>query len=339
MPTHLIDSAIARSLAAAAGLVALTPDPSGAQVARRAGPLVAVALSAVDSVAILDAASLQRVATLAVGDNPHEVSASHDGTRAYVANAGESSISVIDVSGAPRVVATWPLPDGIRVHDVDATADGRVLAVSGARGLALQLDARSGRVLRIDSIPRAGAWMVEADESGGGAVVASMEGGAITLLRDGRRDELRAAAGEIDAAMAPGGKEVWSVNFESGNLTVFDATSGALLRQAPSGPRTTRVLFVPSGRMALTVNAGDSTVASWEPSTTRRVATVRLPRSPKVIATDREGRLAFVSHPGGAISAIDLARMEVVRTVLLEGTPDGVAVLTAGPGASTPAPR
>lgn len=319
-----MDSMLPRSLAAVALLGCVAPAPP-----RAAATFVAVALSAADSVAILDASTLARVATVAVGDNPHEISASPDGARAYVANAGASSISVIELSGAPRVVATWPLPDGISVHDVEATTDGRVVAVSGVRGLALQLDAATGRLLGIETIPRAGAWMIESTRPEEPVVVASMEGGAVTLLGDGRRVELLAKAGEIDAAMAPGGKQVWSVNFETGELTVFDAATGAVVRRVPSGRMATRVLFLPGGRTALTVNGGDSTVVAWEVSTVRRLATLRLPRSPKVIAANRDGTRAFVSHPAGAVSAIDVERMEVVATVPLGGTPDGVAVLSA----------
>ena len=320
----------ARSFSLAAALATCTPAAAPAP-ARQPTTLVAVALSAVDSVAILDGSSLDLVATLAVGDNPHEISASPDGTRAYVANSGESSISMIDVSGEPRVAATWALPDGIGVHDVEATMDGRVIAVSGRRNIALELDAATGRVLRTDTISRAGAWMVETTGADRTVVVASMEGGAITLLRRGTRQELPAATGEIDAAMAPGGKHVWSVNFQTGDLTVLDATTGALVRRLRSGAMATRVLFLPGDSTALTVNGGDSTVVAWQVSTMRRLATVRLPRSPKVIAASPDGTRAFVSHPGGAVSAIDLSSMAVVRTVPLAGGPDGVAVLARTP--------
>ena len=302
--------------------VPIRPPPDG---------LVAVALSAIDSVAILNAGSLDLVATLLVGNNPHEISAAPNGNIAYVANAQDSTISVIDLSAAPRVTARWKLPNNIRVHDVEATADGRrVLAVSGEQRLALELDARSGRVVRIDTVARAGSWMIDSPGPGDGAVIANLEGGAVTLLsRQGAR-VFTGAEGEIDAVATPDLREVWSVNFRTGDLTIFEVASGRQLVRQPSGPGASRVVFLPDGRTALTVNGGDSTLVSWDVRSHARVSTLKLPRSPKVIAVSADGRRAYISHPGGAITAVDVPAMSILRTVTLEGTPDGVAILREG---------
>jgi len=294
----------------------------------RASGLVAVALSANDSVAILDAVSLDRVATLATGNNPHEISAAPNGSFAYVADAQDSTISVIDVSSSPRVTARWKLPNNIGVHDVEATADGqRVLAVSGERRLAIEIDARNGRVLRVDTLPRAGGWMIDAPGPGGASVIANLEGGAVTLLTRGGAREFIGAEGEIDAAATLDQREVWSVNFRDGNLTVFDVATGHQLVRQHSGPGASRVVFLPDGRTALTVNSGDSTLVSWDVRSHARLSTLKLPRSPKVIAISEDGRRAYISHPGGGLTAIDIPAMAILRTIALPGTPDGVAVL------------
>jgi hypothetical protein len=39
-----------------------------------------------------------------------------------------------------------------------------------------------------------------------------------------------------------------------------------------------------------------------------------------------DGRLAYVTHPDGALTLIDVPSMTVLRTVPLPGTPDGVAI-------------
>lgn len=294
----------------------------------RQNGLVAVALSAIDSVAILDDVTLERVSTVATGKNPHEISAAPGGDIAYVADAQDSTISVIDVASSPRVTARWKLPRNIRVHDVEATTDGqRLLAVSGERQVALEIDARSGRVVRVDTVPRAGGWMIDAPGPGGAAVIANLEGGAVTLLSRGGVREFVGAEGEIDAAATPDLREVWSVNFRDGNLTVFDATSGRQLVRQLSGPGASRVVFLPNGRTALTVNGGDSTLVSWDVRSRTRLTTLKLPRSPKVIAVSSDGRRAYISHPGGGLTAVDVPAMTIMRTIALPGTPDGVAVL------------
>src|ERR1035438_3636335 len=58
------------------------------------------------TLAIVDASTLKVVAKVPVGVNPHEVTASQDGSRAYVANYGNGSqntITVVDLSNQKRL--------------------------------------------------------------------------------------------------------------------------------------------------------------------------------------------------------------------------------------------
>ena len=298
---------------------------------------VAVALSGRDSVALFDAQSLERTATLPVGKNPHEIAVTHDGNRAFVANGRDTSISVISGSpgsfGArqPRVEATWYLPDSIRVHDVVASRDGRtVWAVSGERRLVLALDARTGRVTRRYPLARPGSWMIAHGGRLTTIVVAHLEGGAVTLLdpATGQASVLEGREGEIDAATSVDGSEVWSVNFRNDSLTVFDAATGRVIQRVRSGPQAGRVVFTPDGRSALVVHGGDSTIVAYDVRTKQRRGTVVVPSGPKVIALSPDGRRAYVTHPErGALTVIDVPAMTVLRSVPLPGTPDGVAVL------------
>jgi len=295
------------------------------------GGLVAVALSAADSVALFDAQTLDRLATLLVGHDPHEIAPSPEGTRAYVANSHDTSITVIEVGAAPRVTATWHLPDSIRVHDVAVSADGgTVWAASGERQVVLELDASSGRIRRRFPTARAGGWMLETAGPGGAIVIAHLEGGAVALLTpgDGRQRAFEGRAGEIDAQTTPDGREIWAVNFLDGHLTVFDGATGRERSRQLSGPQAGRVVFTPDGWMALTVNSGDSTVVAWDVRTYRRLGSTQVAAGPKVIALSRDGRRAYITHPArGALTMLDVPSMTVLRLVPLAGGPDGVAVL------------
>ncbi|HJU64740.1 MAG TPA: hypothetical protein VJ596_03650, partial [Gemmatimonadaceae bacterium] len=82
---------------------------------------------------------------------------------------------------------------------------------------------------------------------------------------------------------------------------------------------------------ALVVQGGDSTIVAHDVRTHRRTASVVVPGGPKVIALSPDGRRAYVTHPEqGALTAVDVASMTVLRSIPLPGTPDGVAVLTPG---------
>jgi DNA-binding beta-propeller fold protein YncE len=292
---------------------------------------VAVALSARDSVALFDAETLERVATLPVGKGPHEIAASPDGSRAYVADAGDTTITVVEALGAPRVAATWGLPDSIGVHDLAASTDGRtVWAASGGRRVALELDAATGRVRRRLALSRPGSWMIDARGAADPVVVAHLEGGAVTLIdpATGRQTVLEAREGEIDAAATPRGHEVWSVNLRDGHVTVVERQSGRVLAREAAGRGAGRVLFTPDGGTALVVVSGDSTLVALDTRTRQRVGAVAVPRGPKVLALSPDGRRAYLTHPDGdALTLVDVAAMAVLRTVPVPGKPDGVAVL------------
>jgi hypothetical protein len=56
------------------------------------------------------------------------------------------------------------------------------------------------------------------------------------------------------------------------------------------------------------------------------VASIPLAAGPKVLALSPDGRFAAVSHPDAKlVSIVDLERRVVARTIVVPGTPDGVA--------------
>ena len=78
------------------------------------------------SVSVVDTASHQVVAEIAVGITPRSVAIDGDG-RVYVANEGSDTLSLVDLAG-PTVTATVPVGD--RPVAVALSPDGRILAVS-----------------------------------------------------------------------------------------------------------------------------------------------------------------------------------------------------------------
>jgi DNA-binding beta-propeller fold protein YncE len=299
-----------------------------APVRQAPGGAVAVALSGVDSVVLFDPQSMERLGALPVGREPHEIAAGRDGRSLYVADAGDSSITVIETAPAPRVRATWRLPDGIRVHDVALAADGAVWAASGEPALVLELDPVTGAVRRRYTLQRAGSWMLDARGPLGALTVANLDGGAVTLVdpASGRETIFASDTGEIDAAATPDLSEIWSVNAQTGTLSMFDARTGRLIARRQSGAGASRIVFSPDAQTALVVHTGDSTLVAYDVPSGSRRDSVTLPGGPKVLALSADGRRAYVTHPRGALTMIDVAAMRVLRTIPLAGTPDGVAL-------------
>lgn len=96
--------------------LALTPD----------GKELWVTCEAAASVAIVDTATLQKVAEVTVGGQPHDVCFSPDGRRAFVSNRLDDNVSVVEVA-ARKVIATVEVGD--EPHGVLVDRQGRYLYV------------------------------------------------------------------------------------------------------------------------------------------------------------------------------------------------------------------
>lgn len=72
--------------------------------------------------------------------------------------------------------------------------------------------------------------------------------------------------------------------------------------------------------------ARDSTVLVYSVVRQERVGSVVVGAGPKVIAISADGRRAYVTHPRGALTVFDVPSLRVLRSIPLNGTPDGVAL-------------
>jgi YVTN family beta-propeller protein len=99
--------------------VAVTPD----------GKRLYVAENLTHKVAVVDLATRQVIAKIAVGEYPYDCEASSDGKRVYVSNWGSRSVAVIDTADN-QVINNIPVGD--HPNDLELTRDGRLLYVANA---------------------------------------------------------------------------------------------------------------------------------------------------------------------------------------------------------------
>src|SRR5881392_2857602 len=114
---------------------------AGLALLQRQG-LVAVVGNLSDSVYFIDAATLERRGAVAVGHRPYTAVA--NGSRLYVSNWGDSTLSVVDLSVSPPVsrsaVFVGPHPSALALHGAEL-----LVALAGANGVA-RVDLATGQV-------------------------------------------------------------------------------------------------------------------------------------------------------------------------------------------------
>jgi DNA-binding beta-propeller fold protein YncE len=321
-------------LACAAVLLASVASFAGSPA--QSAEVVLVAASGGRDVLLFDGASLQRLATLPVGRGPHEIVVSADGRQAFVADAGSpteagTTISVLDLA-AGAVAKTLSLPQGCHPHDLRVSRDGsRLWSTCAPAPQVVELDVRSGVVTRTWETGKEGGWMLLATPDEQKLYVANLEGRSLSAI-DRRTNAVRTIAldgGAMGMDVSPDGRELWVGGVDAARVWVVDTASDRVVSSSGmTFERPGRIRFLPGGRQVLVQHARNR-LSVVDASSRRTERSMELAEPGKCLAVSRDGRRAFVGHPGAdLVTVVDLESMKTVGRFSAGPTPDGVALAT-----------
>jgi YVTN family beta-propeller protein len=278
---------------------------------------------------VFDVPSYERLATIPVGREPHEVAATPDGRKAYVSNVRDKTVSVVDLK-AGRVVKTLRSDRLEFPHGLDVTPDGRHLVATseGSRRLFL-IDVARNVVLRSVTTTQARAHMVVVLAGGKRACVTNVGSDSVTLLK---LPELRilknVAVGDGPEGIAATSNGRWIVVALQGSdqVAILDAGTGAVLARLPTGRTPIRVAVTPNSFTALVSNRGSNDVTVLDVLARRVKTTVPVGRRPGGVATNPSGSRAYVcNNDSNTVSVLTIPGFEVARTIPVGTHPDGIA--------------
>ena len=155
--TNAITNAVTISAASTIVDAALSPD----------GTRLYAVDQATDRVLAIDTATNAQTATITVGDAPVAVAFSRDGLKAYVANGGDRTLTIIDAATDTVLGATAALGVTPTLVDVEVSASGAAVYVSGRAPDGVYRYSTSG----------AGSWTT--------TIAAGADPGALALAPDG----------------------------------------------------------------------------------------------------------------------------------------------------------
>lgn len=318
-----------------------------------------------DSVSVLDAATLQTLASVRVGKMPHNVQVTPDGAMVWVTNSGEPDAA----AGAAGH------QDGAhgQGHGSHGDAHGQGAAQPGA---IWAIDTATNAVVAKVAVGAHPAHVVVSPD-GRRAYVSNGGDNTVTVVDTvGRRQLATIPVGRYPHGLrfSPDGKEVYVANLEGGTVSVIDTASQQEVAQVSAGKGPAQVGFTADGRMAFVSLSKENAVAVIDPATrqvTRRIAVGSVPiqlhatpdsrtlvvanqGSPEApgnsvslidlqsftvtktrvtgdgahgVAVDREGRYAYVTNMyANSVSMVDLAEQKVVKTVPVGKSPNGISV-------------
>ncbi|HET6219852.1 MAG TPA: YncE family protein [Acidobacteriaceae bacterium] len=325
-------------------LMAIIPTAAQAQ-----GALLVVTKQS-HALAIVDGATLQVLARVPIGEDPHEVTVGPDGKTAYISNYGEGTLHTLAVVD---LVQQKPLPP------VDLTP------LRGAHGLALHggtlwFTAEGSKALgtlnpatrRVETVLGTGqdkthlVWV----SRDGQKVVASNAGSGTMSVFD--RTEVKPVtvpgAPPVPAAYtAPGWKhtlisvgkaaegfavspdetEAWVGN-EDGTISIIDLTAEKVEASIAADVRgANRLQFTPDGRLLLVTTHTGIDLVVIDPHTRQLVKRIPIEqRGASGIQVQPDGSRAFVACPRDHyVAVVDLHQLVKVAQIDAGREPDGLA--------------
>ncbi len=296
--------------------------------------------------ALVDPASDKVLAKLPTGKGPHEVAASPDGRYAYVSNYGQfrifqgqppqqepgNTITVLDLKQR-AVKATFDLGAYMRPHGIWVSRDGtRVWVTSEATQSVLELDAATGKILKVWKTDQQTSHMVVPALDEKKLYVANIGSGSVSVI-DRASDAVKTiptAAGSEGIAVSPDGREVWVCNRAANTLSVISTADDRVLATFESGGQMPiRVKFTPDGKQAWVSNARSNSVTVFQVVGRKLIGTVDVGAVPVGIQMTPDGKLAYVANTNAnQVTVMDVAARKVLRTFSTGTEPDGMSWAT-----------
>ncbi len=327
-------------------LLALAATLSVAQLAlaQTAGSLLV--LSKHDhTLAIINPNTLQVVARMPVGNDPHEVIASADGTRAWVSNYGFGAFHTLAVLDLQKHTALPSIDLGPLTgpHGL-AFAGGKVwFTAEGAKAVG-RFDPAANKVDWIMGTGQNRTHMIYVAPSLQRVVTTNVSSGTVDILdlgpvpapaashQTGTRNDWNATVipvghGSEGFDVSPDGHEIWVANAVDGTISVINAASKQVVATLQANaPGANRLKFTPDGRHVLVATLKSPGLVVLDARTRAVIKRLPIAQGAAGIVMQPDGARAFVAcTPDNVVTVIDLATLTVAGHIQAGDEPDGMA--------------
>jgi len=322
-----------------------------------------LALSKKDhTLAIVDPTTLQVIAKVPIGNDPHEVIASSDGKTAYVSNYGfgaYNTLAVVDLVGQKALPAVdlGPLRGP---HGLDFIG-GKVWFTAEAAKAIGSYDPMTQKVDWILGTGQNRTHMIVVSQSLKWIVTTNVSSGTVSIIEktagrpgpppggpppgsggplqgpppgppggDWNETVIPVGVGSEGFDISPDGSEIWVANAQDGTVSIIDAAKKQVTQTLDVDAKgANRLKFTLDGKMALlsTLRGPDLIILD----TAKRKVIKRLPvgHGAAGILMQPDGSRAFVAcSPDDYVTVIDLKSLSVPGHINVGGEPDGLAWAT-----------
>ncbi len=298
------------------------------------------------SLSIVDPATLKIVATIPVGEDPHELVASTDGKTAYVCIYGGGSfheINLIDLVAQKPLsnIDTRPL---FGPHDITFVNGKAWFTAEGTKSIG-RFDPATGKLDWSMGTGQDRTHMIYVSADTKRIYTTNISSGTVSILTDsliqpGRmappgakpREEwiqtiVPVGRGSEGFDVSPDKTELWTAASEDGSIAIVDLNAKKLKTKIDAKVNgANRVKFTPDGKQVFISSLQTGELAIYNAQTHTEIKRLKLGRGAAGILMDAEGNRAFVAcSADNYIAIINLTTLEVTGKLDVGGVPDGLA--------------
>jgi YVTN family beta-propeller protein len=295
------------------------------------------------TLAIVDPATLEVVARVPVGADPHEVTASSDGRRAYVSIYGGGryhALSVVDLEARKALpeIDTGALngPHGL------AFVGGKVwFTAEGAKAVA-RFDPATSRIDWILGTGQNRTHMIHVTADEKKLYTTNVSSATVSLIEqvtlpgpgqariDWNQTLIAVGKGAEGFDVSPDGRELWTANAQDGSISIVDLRTNQVSATLDAKIfASNRLKFTPDGALVLVTSLRDGDLFVYDAAARKERKRVPIGHGAAGILMDPSGARAFVAcTPDDYVALVDLKTLEVTRRLDVGAQPDGLAWAT-----------
>jgi YVTN family beta-propeller protein len=289
------------------------------------------------SLAIVDPATRKVIGRVPAGEDPHEIVASQDGSRAYISNYGgfgmpQRTLSVVDL------VARKPLP-AVDLgpleapHGLDILNDKVYFTAEGSKVIGCY-DPGKRQLEWVLGTGQDRTHMLKVKSDLGAIYTANISSGTISIFeRNKQADSSGWTETNIPVSrdpegfdVSPDGKQLWAASHQN-TVTIIDLATKKVVETINLHTKfANRLKFTPDGKRVLISDLGTGDLIVVDAVSRKQLKRLSLGRGCAGILVVPDGSLAYVAvSRDNNVAIIDLKTLSVAGRIPTGQGPDGLA--------------
>lgn len=277
--------------------------------------------------------------------------------KVYVANEGANTVNILDADSLQGITK---VNVGKMPHNVQVSPDGKAVWVTNSGSVDNKMEMSGQMDMHGDDHQHASAkpgevWVIDTQSKAiTGKAVVGHHPAHVVLSRDGKYAyvtnsgdntvsvidvQTMRSAGLIQAGhfphglrVSPDGNEIYVANMKGGNVSVIDTTTNTEKMKIEAGKMPAQVAFTPDGKKVFVSLSGENAVAAIDTATHKVVTKINVGPGPIQLFATPDSSTVFVANqgskakPGNSVSMIDVASLQVRKTIPTGNGAHGVVV-------------